>query len=287
MNAHGAEDICPNGLTPDNNVIWCDSFEDEEYGVNNSLSDNYYEFDDNAGDHIRQSGNSIHGAYSLRARWQQGEVNAGHLMRNFGENPIGSQSHTTEKITELYWRMYVKYENGFIGHPDKLSRAISFANSNWAQAMIAHVWSEGSDRSVLAIDPVSGIDESGQLATTKWNDWDGFTWLGLSKGETVFEPGKWYCVEAHVKLNTPGSKNGVFELWIDEKLDAQLGNLDWVKDWTTYGINSLMISHYWNEGSPAEQERYIDALVISKKPIGCLGSQRVTIPNPPILETVN
>lgn len=28
--------------------------------------------------------------------------------------------------------------------------------------------------------------------------------------------GKWYCVVGHVKLNTPGNQDGIFEFWIND-----------------------------------------------------------------------
>ena len=52
--------------------------------------------------------------------------------------------------------------------------------------------------------------------------------------------------------------------------------MDWVGNWQDFAINALHISNWWNEGSPVDQSRYLDALVISKARIGCLGR-----PNPP------
>jgi len=108
-------------------------------------------------------------------------------------------------------------------------------------------------------------------------------WLGQITGSTTMEPNRWYCIEAHVKLNTPGLNNGVFEFWRDDVLQASRSNLNWRSSWTEYGINTVMFSDYWNETSPQEQERYLDALVISTKRIGCLGTAppSVAAPKPP------
>jgi hypothetical protein len=38
--------------------------------------------------------------------------------------------------------------------------------------------------------------------------------------------GVWYCVEAHVRLNDPGSANGVQEFWINGNLEASSSDLD-------------------------------------------------------------
>lgn len=67
----------------------------------------------------------------------------------------------TEIYRYVYWRVLVRYEAGWIGGGgNKLSRAQSLATPPYAQAIIAHVWSDSSvenpvDR--LAIVPASGI----------------------------------------------------------------------------------------------------------------------------------
>ncbi len=275
-NASAAESFCPKGSNPDPGVLWCDSFENEDLGPGGTTAENYAEFNDNNGDFRRTSAQSAHGDYALRIRYQAGEVGAGWLTRNFGRNPLGSQSHTGSNFREIYWRYYTKLQDGFIGYPSKHTRASIVANRNRAQAMIAHLWADSNDRAYLKMDPVSGVRYD-QLVTTKSNDFSNFSWLGARKGVTPLQAGRWHCVETHVKLNAPGQKNGVFEFRIDGKLQASRSDLDWVGRWDDYGINSVMFSNYWNGGSPADQERYLDALVISTQPVGCL---RVA-PNPP------
>jgi hypothetical protein len=278
LNGYAAEPFCPKGSSPSPNVIWCDSFEDEDLAPNGTVGGNYFEFDTDNGDHARINTEHVDGQYALRARWQAGEVDAGHFVRNFGRNPIGSQSHTQQDFGEIYWRFYFKLQDGFTGFPDKYTRATIFAGSNWQQAMIAHVWADSNAKQFLLMDPASGINSQGQLATTGWNDFANLTWLGAKRGTTALQPGRWYCLESHVRLNTAGQADGVFEFWLDGNLEASRRDLDWVKNWTGYGINSVFISHYWNNGSPTTQERYLDALVISTQRIGCLNSTR---PLPP------
>ena len=244
--------------------IWCDSFEDEV-----AVAEKYFDFSDAEGRFVRQGVESVDGDYAMRARWEQGNASAGWLMRNFGGNPAGSQSHQSENFGEIYWRAYFKLEPDFLGVPDKFFRAMIFGGADWSQAMIAHVWRENSGNRLL-MDPVSGIDQNDQLATTGWNDFDNFRWLGARAGQTEIVAGQWHCVEAHVKLNTPGEQNGVFEFWVDRQLEASRSDIDWLGAWTDFGINSVLISNYINGGAAATQERYIDAFVVSRAPIGCI-----------------
>lgn len=60
--------------------------------------------------------------------------------------------------------------------------------------------------------------------TTAYNDFPNLKWLGSRQASTpIFsaaESGRWVCFESHVKLNRPGKRDEVFELWIDGRLEA-------------------------------------------------------------------
>ena len=140
--------------------------------------------------------------------------------------------------------------------------------------MVGHVWAGSPpNQAFLAIDPASGTDEAGNLLTTKYNDFEHFRWLGARTGVTpMFDDvhvGDWFCVEAHIALNDPGESNGVFELWVDGDLEASRDDLNWVGGATEFGINAVYFENYWNAGSPAQQERYFDNIVVSTERIGC------------------
>ena len=49
------------------------------------------------------------------------------------------------------------------------------------------------------------------------------------------------CVEARAKLNTPGQKDGLNQLWIDGKLETERRNLDWRGTFTERGINAVFL----------------------------------------------
>jgi len=167
--------------------------------------------------------------------------------------------------------VYMRNQTGWTGSSAKLSRATVFAGSNWSQAMIAHLWSSGN---YLLIDPASGVDDNGNVVTTKYNDFDNLHWLGNKRGVTpIFSPqnaDRWFCIEAHVRLNDPGQSNGVQEFWIDGNLEARRTGLNFVDTYTDYGINAVFLENYWNAGSTKLQERYFDSFVISTRRIGCL-----------------
>lgn len=273
LNAIANEPFCPNEPDANPNVIFCDSFEPEN-GNRNAFTDNYFFFDNDEGDFKAVTDESVHGTTSLQAKWQKGEIEAGSMQVHFGRSPLRTNIRPNENFREVYWRYYLKLESDFEDYPDKMGRLTIFAKANWSQAMIAHVWAASDERNKVVIDPASGI-KNNQLSTTKWNDFANLSWLGLVKSQSNFPKGEWVCIEAHVKLNDRNQSNGIFELSINEKLEASKYNLNWVGNWSEYGINAMHFSNYWNAGSPKEgQKRYLDALVISTAPIGCRNTLR-------------
>ena len=217
---------------------------------------------------------------SMRCLYEKGQQGKGNRKVFFGDSPTGKVVRKGETFTDVYWRIYVRHQYGWTGGgPAKMSRATSMASSKWNQAMIAHVWSSGE---ALTLDPASGVRGS-EVVTTKYNDFDNLHWLG-NKPASAFlihatsEAGWWVCVESRARLNAPGAKDGLNQLWIDGRLEAERKNLDWRGSYAGHGINAVFLEAYWNKGSPVTQERWYDNYVISTKPIG-----PVTCPRNPVL----
>ena len=258
-------------------TIWCDDFEDTL-----ALTSKYFEYDANGGDFIALPGVGRDNSRGMRVRWQMGEVSAGNLKKSFGRVPGNyikrNSAFPDSSFTEIYWRMDIRHQDGWSGGgPAKLSRALVLANDNWAEGMMAHLWSGGNNGYFLVMDPASGIDAQGNLVSTKYNDFDHLRWLGMKPGNIpLFRDdhiGRWYCVEGHVRLNTPGSSDGVFEFWINDTLQAGSYTLNWHGGWNSdpahYTINAVFFENYWNDGSPVQQDRYFDNIVIATQRIGC------------------
>lgn len=256
--------------------IFCDDFETNrlkryfEY----SHRDSSFELTDSVG---------VLGSAGMRAHFKKGQVDAGSLRLAFGKTPMPYMHPVDSGATiyrDLYWRVYMRNDSTWIGGGgDKLSRAQVLVSSNWAQAMGAPVWSGGAGKSpgasanYLVIDPYSGTDPAGAIRTTTYNDFPHLRWLGAVRGATpIFDQshvGRWYCVEAHVRLNDPNRSNGVFEMWIDDYLEARHNDLNWVGNFADYGLNTVFLENYWNTGSPVDQNRYMDNFVVSTQRIGC------------------
>ncbi len=258
--------------------IWCDDFEST-----GALSDRYFEHQDDEGDFVVLDRVGRSGSRGLRARFQAGEVSAGSLKKSFGQtlnSYIGRHAaRSSESFREVYWRFYFRRSADWKGGGGaKLSRATVFvAGEGWAQGMIAHLWSGGDENAFLLVDPASGIGTDGVLRSTRYNDFGNLRWLGYRQGKFPLfadeHAGKWFCIEAHVRLNRPGEKDGVFEYWINDQLQVRREELNWHGDWNRVPerpmINAIFLESYWNAGSPQLQERYFDDFVISTGRIGC------------------
>ncbi len=239
----------------------------------------YFEYDDAQG-HFVWSANEGYGGRggAMRCRFDKGQVSAGSLKVVFGKNPFGRGIHTQETFREIYWRVYVKHEAGWEGNPAKLTRATCLASPDWTQGFIGHVW--GGKGDALCIDPATGIRDSRKVST-KYNDFANLHWLGLRQGQTpIFSPaesGRWVCIEAHVRLNTPDKQDGMFELWVDGHPEAARTDLDWEGHWDEYAIDAIFLENYWNDGSVKRQARWFDDFVISTRPIGPIATTTTPI----------
>lgn len=252
--------------------IFCDAFESDGPMV---ADGRYFEYLDDGGEFVPLPGAGVEGSKGMRVRWQAGEVAAGNLKLGFGRNPSGYMNRgirDTEDFREVYYRTYLRMQIGWQGQPAKLSRATVIAANDWSQAMIAHIW-EGTE-TTLGIDPVRCVDTDDQYKCIGYNDFGNMDWLGHVSGITpIFDTavaGDWHCVEAHVRLNDPGFANGVQEFWLDGQLEAGTDTLDFVRGYTDYAINAIFFENWWNSGSVQLQERYIDNIVVSTEPVGCL-----------------
>ena len=253
--------------------IFCDDFESGKLN-------RYFEYSNPDSSFVLADSVGVLGSAGMRVRFSKGQVDAGSLKVAFGKTPSAYMHPVDSGATiyrEIYWRLYVRNDSSWTGGGgDKLSRAQVLVSPIWQQAMGAPVWSSGGSppgANYLAIDPYSGTDTSGAIVTTTYNDFPHLRWLGAVRARTpIFDSthvGKWYCVEAHVRLNDPGRANGVFEMWTDDWLEARETDLNWVGRFTDYGLNTVFVENYWNAGAPVTERRYVDNLVISTRRIGC------------------
>lgn len=108
----------------------------------------------------------------------------------------------------------------------------------------------------------------------KWTD--GCT-SGLNKNQ-------WYAIQYYVKVNTPGSSDGILRGWIDGKPVMERTGLRF-DDTGKYQIEKVWMNvfHGGKELAPQTMHLFIDNVVVSTKPIG----SELQIPKPPDGVTVD
>lgn len=257
--------------------LFCDDYEADRMGqyFEHTSPDQFY----------RATDVGLGGSSGMKAEFRQADGtdhDTGALKVAFGRTPTSYMTPVAadgEDLREVYFRFYVKNQDGWLGGgADKLARLSSMQTANWSQSMIAHVWSgNGAGVNQLVAEPARGTDASGNLLSTKWNDWANLYWFGGQASTTpIYDAnhvGEWYAIETRVKLNDPGQSNGIFQVWIDDQLEMSRTDLNWIGSYEIgpgagYGLNWLALENYWNAGSPQDQERYFDNFVISRSKIG-------------------
>ena len=193
-------DECANWQTAHPEWIFCDDFEADGPLV---ATGRYFEYGDDDGDFVVRDSAGVGGSRGMRTRFEVGEVSAGGFKLGFGRNPNAYMNRGIrgdKDFRAVYYRMYLKHEEGWRGSPAKLSRATVFTSAtDWSQAMIAHLWSD--DAGHLLIDPASCV-RGDSVACVGYNDFDSLRWLGYRAGSTVIfstaDSGTWQIGRAHV-----------------------------------------------------------------------------------------
>ncbi len=95
-------------------------------------------------------------------------------------------------------------------------------------------------------------------------------WLDGCAG--VLEKGRWYSIETHLRMNTPGLNDGVLEGWIDGRLAYRRVDWRW-RDVATLNIEEVWMNvyHGGTATAPADMHLYIDNVVVATEPIGPMG----------------
>lgn len=251
--------------------IFCEDFERA-----GDPSADFFDYADSEGNFVPTSDGGASGVGAMRAHYREGQEAAGFLSVSFGSSPIntsGRPSHADEQqFDDIYWRFRVKMESGWpdVG-PHGLTRISAFADEDWGQAMVASVTSDGAD--VVLAGAASSCVQGDEVVCAGVDDDDSLQPIGSLTGTAeVFSSeraGQWQCVEAHVRLNTPGETDGVFEIWVDDESQGAREGIDWRGTWAAFGLNQLALENFWIGGAPADLDRWFDDLVIATERIGC------------------
>jgi hypothetical protein len=85
----------------------------------------------------------------------------------------------------------------------------------------------------------------------------------------LVEPERWYCIEQHLKLNTPGREDGVLQVWVDGRLALARSDLR-LRDLPGIRIEEVWMNFYHGGTRPTPQamHAWVDGVVIARRRIG-------------------
>ncbi len=234
---------CENWQQDHPDWLWCDDFESGA-----GLNDNYQDVSTNG--MSVTTDDAFEGTHSLCQQYTPGQVDAGWISRIDND---GYPDH-------VFMRWYHKFESNFEGFPPKMARIrYRHHTGDWKTIFAIHCWLENDGH--LAADVYA--ENSSQANSSGW--------LPIAISPFTFaEPGnvdRWICFEMEVLVNTSGNTDGAYRFWANDTLIVERENVD-LKGNTSDNINEFMLDCYWNDGSPKEQNRYYDNLVISTQKIG-------------------
>ncbi|MGA7228196.1 MAG: polysaccharide lyase [Acidimicrobiia bacterium] len=106
------------------------------------------------------------------------------------------------------------------------------------------------------------LDQAGTCGDELW--WD----------HAYLDPGRWQCVEGHVRMNTPGANDGLFEGWLDGKLGLSKTGLAFRRATEPQiGIRQMWLDIYFGGSYPTPNDLSlaIDQVEVSTTGrVGCL-----------------
>ncbi len=201
------------------------------------------------------------------------------MKANFRYNEEHNETFRVVDSKHIFVRFYDYYADGFdfpagmkIGRISSFNAATQLNNYD----IILQARATGSSNRCGTTDSTSlAISFNGGPV-----DW------GMAEGNFVFQRGRWYNIQAEVKLNTPGRSDGEVRVWVDEKLIAQKIGIN-ITGSGSAAINRVLYGGWYSDSAggnpcpnPAQDSiRYIDDVAISNSRITSTNPEPVALKN--------
>ncbi len=283
------------------NILLCDDF---EHNANGSMPGAWYSLDcdqANAAGGINQFSKGWCGSIYANPITPPGAVDCSSGVTPFGScaatsgfltGAVGDRNaamHSfpnNQEVQNIYFRYYRKNSTGFSYSGQKVltfNRCCNTGGIFWGG--LGFNIGQGSASTAA---PAIGITNNLLGATQQI--------FGQNLGNDIaMTSGNWFYFEVHIKLNTPGNADGIFEMWINNcgsagnacgaspVLRARYTNVNWGKTATNGGIGSIWTENWANnaDGVGSNGTEWYDNVKISVVgPIGLVGGSSST-PMPP------
>jgi hypothetical protein len=167
----------------------------------------------------------IKGSKSMRVKYPAGQVGSAKTGTQFPMVFANMQGMKKGYYQELYFRYYVKFENGFKFMkggklPGLMGGGKSWQRSGGSQPngsngwTLRMMWRANGKLVVYAYIPKSGNGK-----------WGGEKWGQDIDCNFTLVPGKWHAIEQYVNVGTPRKDNGKLRIWIDGKQKVNINDM--------------------------------------------------------------
>jgi hypothetical protein len=209
---------------------------------------------------------------ALRITLQPSMVFGGWVSLRWGNGPDGPGVDSPgEDFDEVWVRYSLRTGDDWPGYEiGDVGELIAANGPNWAIATETAIRGDAAGR-LRPLGWTCIFD--GGLACNGSNDWNGALQLiWQEQGPSTFfggdSAGVTRCLEAHMRLNTPGASDGEAHVWIDGVEEIARTGIDFRGSWTDYGLNALRFTNYANPpASPLDF--WVDDVVVATERIGC------------------
>ena len=174
---------------------------------------------------------------------------------------------------DVWFRYYSYTVPGFQYWPTNMAKRFSLRpTSGYANMWIAHWYGTRNEGYSMEYYPPSP-----PYAPCQANNQECI--LGATSSAAPLGDGQWYCVEGHLKANTVGQADGLYEMWVNGTQTVSLPNRgDFI---TTVQWNTF---RFYVQNSVGTM--YYDDVAVGNTRIGCgvgqlPASTDVTVPSPP------
>jgi hypothetical protein len=262
-----------NGSDP--NVVWCEDFEN---GV-------WYQTDcDHGGPDLAANKGWCGNIFSTSPAPANGSGAAGSRLAawsgplNGGGGRMADHSLAPNKSSydDLYMRHYRKFSPGFKFGQEKFW-TVNKCCAGVGGIYFASHWTYPNGSSAnIHLEVPNEVRQGGGLRLQNVSSFD-------------MTAGNWYYIEIHIKLNTPGVANGVWEMWIDNcganglgctgpgTLRARHTNVMWRGSGDNSQMGSLWLENWsapaqYGPQYPSVGEEYYDQIKVSRVRVGPAGT---------------
>ncbi|MFH1068001.1 MAG: hypothetical protein V1794_00135 [Candidatus Glassbacteria bacterium] len=193
---------------------------------------------------------------------------AGWAWRMFGDSPYGSSLIPADQkhpFTTIVARWYHKFAEGFQPRdgkyfPPKMARLRCFTPDNWSGMYSIYFWIGGEDGH-LSIERKTDLPQAHR-------DWQPNFEADFRFSDPV-NVGRWIHFELRLELGQ-GTRADRVQAWADGLLVCDVAGDDLAAGWREFTPNGMAWDCYWNGGSPVEQSRYYDDVMLSTERVGPL-----------------